>query len=62
MRITLYAYWRQRAKNMKPPGITNGANLCYANSVVQCLLNHPVFNSYIQSMNDKDCKLCQNSG
>ena len=28
---------------LQPPGITNTASNCYASSVLQCLINHPVF-------------------
>ena len=28
---------------LRPAGITNAANNCYASSVLHCLLNHPVF-------------------
>lgn len=26
-----------------PPGFTNPCNVCYATSILQCLLNHPTF-------------------
>ena len=29
--------------NISPPGIGNIANNCYANAVLQCLMNHPLF-------------------
>ena len=37
---------------LKPPGIKNIANNCYANSVVQCLLNVPVFVELIEDITE----------
>ena len=33
-----------------PSGITNPANNCYANSVLQCLLNHPSFSKLTRDL------------
>ena len=45
-----------------PPGISNGANLCYAISVVQCLFNHPTFRCLFEEMcafhEEKQCETC----
>ena len=42
---------------LKPPGIENIENNCYANSVVQCLLNVPVFVELIEDITEshKSC-------
>ena len=49
---------------LQPPGITNTANNCYASSVLQCLMNHPVFLQFLQSTSKHtgcECtKLCIN--
>ena len=37
---------------LKPPGIKNIANNCYANSVVKCLLNVPVFVELIEDITE----------
>ena len=51
---------------LKPPGIKNIANNCYANSVVQCLLNVPVFVELIEDITESHksgvCNLCKTSG
>ena len=33
-----------------PPGIRNGANICYAISVLQCLFNHPTFRDVFEEV------------
>ena len=47
-----------------PPGITNSANNCYASSVIQCLLNHSVFLSTSEEINEEHdvCEKCMKSG
>ena len=47
---------------MLPPVITNKDNICFASSVVQCLLNRPVFTSMLESVmvqHQKGCSDCQ---
>ena len=47
-----------------PPRITNSANNCYASSVIQCLLNHSVFLSTSEEINEEHnvCEKCMKSG
>ena len=47
---------------LKPPGINNIASNCYANSILQCLLNQPAFCHYIKSLDHAACKSCLTSG
>ena len=45
-----------------PPGIENCGNLCYANSVFQCLLNHQWYTDRLREIADNhivdECVLC----
>ena len=48
---------------LQPPGILNTANNCYSSSVLQCLLNHPIFFELFQLSKGRDnCETCQKSG
>ena len=45
-----------------PPGMSNTANVCYANSMLQCLFNQEVFvedcHNYVSRTPQKGCKKC----
>ena len=49
-----------------PPGMTNIASNCYANSIIQCLLNHPTFLGLLEVVYKEhvpsSCKNCSTSG
>ena len=48
-----------------PPGISNGANLCYAISVAQCLLNHSTFRGLLEELcafHGHHCVRCLSKG
>ena len=49
-----------------PPGISNIANNCYANSVLHYVLNHPTFVLLLQLVKEdhiqSSCELCLNPG
>ncbi len=50
----------------KPPGINNTENNCYANSILQCLLNNSTFfdlsQEVVQAHSSSSCTRCQSSG
>ena len=51
---------------MLPPGLTNIANICYANSYIQCLINNPTFLHLTRTIIDNHynikCAQCSKSG
>ena len=55
-----------REKPEKPPGIANTGNICYASSVLHCLLNHSIFREVAESIvmnhNQEQCKVCSKTG
>ena len=42
-----------------PPGFANPCNICYANSVLQCLFNHRSFRGLYTELKDQHCIDCR---
>ena len=50
---------RYTVEMLFPPGIKNEGNICFASSVLQCLLNQKVFVEALDKLHEPLCSQCQ---